>query len=308
MQLDLLSVAQRQWTDLVVSLGEYGVDWRKSRFAAYLKVVDELVALEEQRKTDPDAYRSFRRDTGKQQLLFEGMSQILQLHMASKVWDRFDRGILKRKLKKICAGGPLPRPQTGDRDAADEARDTLVELHAAALLADWGFDPSLTAADEDLRLRLVGRDDVFAECKRPMGMRTLPTAISRLRQQCWQRTMGKRGVCVAVLAVERIHGYSGALRKAQTSQLVDAEVHRRVDLTIRKVRELCSRVPRCSLGTLAPVGLVTFSGAVLVDNPVTHVYRFTYALPFDTGDTSNTPEWLVEQFRTRTGLLGEFTD
>lgn len=298
--------ARKAWVDVLDRFQSFDLDWRGSRFETYLGIIDHLVELAERRKTDPDAYREFRENLGRQELLFEGASQMLQLEVASKVWDRLDRRILARKLTKVREGGPIPRARSHGEDAADEPRDTLVELQAAALMAECGFEPALTANDEDLRLLLAGHPDVLAECKRPVGMDTLPTTLSKVRRQFWKRQGQGASLCIPVLAVERVHRFAGALRRADTSESVDAEVLRRMEVTIEEIKKICAEVPKHGLGTLAPIGVVTFAGAVLVKEPTTHVYRFATRLAFDTGREQDSPGWLIKQLRHTTGLLREF--
>jgi hypothetical protein len=276
--------------------------WRKSRFGEYVDVVDELVQLDERRKLDPDVFRYFRENLLKQEMLFEGASQLLQLQISSKVWDNLDARVLEKKMRKILSGRPLP--SMGARSGADEPRDTLVELLAASLMANCGFEPGITENKEDLRLHLEGRSPVLAECKRPVGESSVPTAIAKVRNQLWIRSKGD-GPCLAVFAVERIHGFTGLL-KATSSEEVDGEVARRMKETIAMIRQACADRPRCRLAPMAPVGLVIFSAAVFVKEATPYLYPFTRMDFFDTGDEIHVPTWLLQQLRQDGGLLQEF--
>ena len=297
MPLRSLSEVRNDWFKL---LGDTDPGWRASRFGAYLDVIDELVALERRRLTDPDAFREFRASLEKQELLFEATSQLLSLQLARKAWSRLSQDVLARKVRTVLSGEPLPRKD----GAADEPRDTLVELLAAALFANCGFDAGVTANDEDLHLALAGRNDaIVVECKRPTGEETLPTALGKLRRQLWKR--GKNKQCMAVIAVERVHGFSGALLKADADADVDFAVSLCMRRTIETIRKICLE-PRYRLSA-STVGIVTFTAAVWVRKPTSHLYPSSTHLPFDIGDGTAVPDWLVRQLNRREDrLLDEF--
>jgi len=300
--MENLTDTRESWIKTLNDARTYGADLKGSRFEAYLATLDELVGLQNRRKTDADAYRGFREDLQRQELLFEAASQMLQLQLASFVWSRLDPTVLARKLKTVSRGAVMPIDGAGP----DESRDTLVELFAAAIMAENGFSPQLTASDEDLRFDLPERPTIVAECKRPVGKDTLPTAIGRLRDQFWRRKSQGATLCMPIIAVERIEPFASLLIKAESSDQVDREVRRRMTLAIIEIQRICRDDPRRHLGTLSPAGIATFSGAVLVRRPKTYLHPFTVRLPFDTGDEKDTPEWLAEQFRWSTGLLAEF--
>ena len=307
MELEDLASARTRWAETLDRATAFGIEWRGSRFEIYLAVIDELIRLGERRKTDADAYRAFREDLGRQELLFEGASQVIQLRVASRVWDRLDPGVLASKLKKVIRGEPLPLAVAGSENRADESRDTLVELLAAALMAESGFKPELTSSDEDVRFLLTGRPTIVAECKRPVSKDTLPTTLSRLRSQFWKRKKQGALLCMPILAVERVEPFAGILTRAESEWAVDQEVQRQRTVAINEIRRICAEIPRHGLGDLSPVGIVTLCGAVLVHQPITHVYYFTSREPFDTGREDHSPEWLVEQFNHSEGLLTDFT-
>jgi hypothetical protein len=306
MNLETLAAARRTWTETLDRARELGVEWRGSRFDSYLAIIDELCQLEERRKTDPEAFVEFHREIGRQELLFEGASQMIQLRLASKVWGRLERAVLSAKLKKIVGGPLMPVRGADQGEVTDEPRDTLVELLAAAIMAEHGFEPGLTRVDEDLRLVLAGRPLIIAECKRPMGRETLPTALGSLRTQFWRRKNQGATLCMPFVAAERIEPFASLLTQAESAEELDLEVQRRIRAVIDEIRNICATVPGRSLGTLSPVGVVTFSGAVWVRQPRAHVHYFAVREPFDTGRQEDTPDWLVRQFRHSEGLLAEF--
>ena len=304
--LETLASARQQWTETLDGARGLGVEWRGSRFETYLAIIDELIQLEVRRKTDPGAFADFRRDLRRQELLFEAASQMIQLRLSSSVWGRLDRSILARKLRKVTSGLPLPPTVNGASDGADESRDTLVELLAAALMAESGFEPELTKTGEDVRFHLAGRPTIVAECKRPLSKETLPTTLSKLRKQFWDRKRKGATLCMPIIAVERIEPFESILMKAESAKVLDGEVDRRIDEAIKEIRRISAEIPRHGLGTLSPVGMVTFCGAALVRQPMTHVDQFTTRKGFDTGPEENAPRWLVEQLRHSAGLLADF--
>jgi len=300
---ETVTTIQKTWLGLLRRVTALGPSWQGTRFESYLAIIDELIELEGRRRTDPDAYRAFRDDLHKQEVLFEGGSQLFQLELAATVWDRLDQNVLADKLEKILAGPVLPEPATL---GSDQPRDLLVELLAAAMMADCGFTPTISQNDEDLRASSPGRPDVFVECKRPASENSLPGALKKLRSQAWSRKE-KRGatLCMAFIAAERVHNFRGLL-KGGTPGEVAIEAERRLDETNNKLRNLAAQT-NMGLSPLTPVGVSTISAAVFVKDPVI-VYHFVTRLPFDTGPAEATPDWLAERLKSSSGLLSSFVE
>ena len=251
----------------------------------------------------PDVYRAFREDLHKQEVLFEGGSQLFQLQLAATVWDRLDHDVLADKLLRILAGPVLPAPGMG---GSDQPRDLLVELLAAAMMADCGFTPTISRNDEDLRASSSGRPDVFVECKRPASGDSLPSALRAVRSQAWSRKQNRGAtLCMAFIAAERVHNFRGLLR-GQTPNEVTREADRRLEETNKRVRRLTAK-KKMGLSPLTPIGVSTISAAVFVKDPVM-VYQFVTRLPFDTGPAEATPDWLAERLNSSGSVLGSFVE
>src|SRR5687768_16187623 len=74
----------------------FGAQWRGTRFERYLSTVRERDALE--RSGDQQGFAAHRADLQRQSLLFESLSQLVQLEGASSVWDHLRPTLLSEKL------------------------------------------------------------------------------------------------------------------------------------------------------------------------------------------------------------------
>jgi hypothetical protein len=182
--------------EILAQIKAMGLDWKSpgsDRFVRYLEVL-ELI-------TNPppglfDTVNDKTDDTRK--LIMIGANQVLQLQLAAETFPHLDPDLLKRNLKKILAGPALP--QGND----DEPRDTLLEMVAAANALDYGFKPSLTAVDEDVRLDHPTLGQGAIECKRPRGWKTLKKNLTKIGDQLRERETTGSKYGIAVIGADRL--------------------------------------------------------------------------------------------------------
>jgi hypothetical protein len=118
-------------------------------------------------KRSPEFIRQYEESNEIQRLTFEAGSQLVQVTLAESIWKDLDRARLRAALKIVVDG-----PEVSD-DPDDRPRNTLLELVAAADLADRGFKVNLTRKKEDVALECPGVGAGAAECKRPARLETI---------------------------------------------------------------------------------------------------------------------------------------
>ncbi len=272
-----------------------GVHWRGSRWGGYAAILEEVASL------NPETAVAFRKADQKQRLLFEAAGQVFQLDLASRLWTKIDRKLVRRSLEQVRNGSALPG--RGD----DKARNILLELVAAASLADIGFHADLTDDEEDVRLvhDVIGR--VAVECKRPSSLGALEANLKRARAQLVTRLANGAAYGIPIIGMDRIAGLSGALMKATTTEELDKALFEMRTTVIREIVRLC-RKPHVNFGPRVPVAFVIVVGAALVTHPKPNaVVPVTIVHPFTPGDAP-VPDELdaILTAPPRSGLWDEF--
>ena len=231
-----------------------GLDWRGSRFAAYR---DELVA---HRTAARDFVEAFRRDEGRQRLLFETGGQLLQLVLASAVWDHLDQRLLNQNLEIVLAGPAL------DPTDDDRPRNTLLELVAAANLADR-FQVSLTANAEDVRLDHPVLGQGAVECKRPKRVDNILGNLNKISSQLRARERAGSRFGVAVVGADRIAALASQAHEAPTIDVADGSMDDLAKIVFKRVLRDAWDVA-CDLLPSAYFATVIVTGSILVREPL----------------------------------------
>jgi hypothetical protein len=245
--------------EVLAQIEAMGLDWKApgtDRFARYLEAL-ELIS------NPPPGFldKVNDKDDETRKLIMIGASHVLQLQLAGETFPYLDPELLKRNMKKILAGPPIAQ---GDDD---EPTDTLLEMVAAANALDYGFKPSLTAVDEDVRLHHPALGQGALECKRPRKPETLRKNLTKIGNQLRERQDTGSTYGMAVIGADRLlelaDGRVWACRDLAEERAVTKKM---MNLAVNAFFEE-SEDPKCRLVPPAIAGIVVLCGAVAISQP-----------------------------------------
>ncbi|MCG8556788.1 MAG: hypothetical protein MJD61_16100 [Proteobacteria bacterium] len=246
---------------------------RRSRFDEYLR------SLENYSEPTAEFVAVYRKQKLLRRAMFEASAQCYQLHLASLLWDEFDAGRLRTALRHILAGPAL------DPKSDDKPRDTLLELVAAAVLYDIGFDVGLTDGHEDVVLRQESLGRGAAECKRPRAAKNLRANCNRLARQLRERRAVGSKYGMAVIGLDRLSGLFGDAHEAETTEDATQAME---EITRTVAAQLNKCAVRSGLDREASVAVLVLSGCVLVRQPL-HLWTFVHVQPFPLVEPAQMP-------------------
>ena len=167
-----------------------------TRFATYMTTLREIALLPHPRVVNRRDNQELQRD----RIYREATVQFHQLNVSTRVWGNQDPDVLSQKLQSVFSGPILPAPG----DDWDPARNSLLELVTAAMLARYGMTAELTRDSADIIVKIPGWEEVLAvEVKRPTSVSAIQKNLKKARKQLRERCKVPGRIGMAVMGFDR---------------------------------------------------------------------------------------------------------
>jgi hypothetical protein len=225
-----------------------GLDWRRTRFGEYVRVLDAMAGAARLRSGRPSDELA--------RLAFEAGAQLSQLQHAAAIWAVVDQEPLRSSLVKVLKGDPL------DDKRGSVGRDTLLELAAASCCAEHGLTVNIAKDDADVTVEHPRFGKGAVECKRPESWETVARCLEDIGSQLKRRRDTGCGYGIAVIGADRIVGTAGGPILGVKNRWQEPRITRAFSEKLGQVMWNTSLDPGRNLFPWANIGISIISGNV----------------------------------------------